>query len=52
MVKLSGITRPVGRVRIETIGLNTPFGKRYGITRPVGRVRIETSIKTRTVLSS
>ena len=40
--KISRITRPVGRVRIETRVSTKIAGGSVGITRPVGRVRIET----------
>ena len=36
------ITRPVGRVRIETARFRNSGEPKTGITRPVGRVRIET----------
>ncbi len=37
------ITRPKGRVRIETSAWTTCAAAKAGITRPKGRVRIETS---------
>ncbi len=42
MTNLVSITRPVGRVRIETPVNVVGHSLGGGITRPVGRVRIET----------
>ncbi len=41
-LRVSSITRPKGRVRIETLNDGATDFALNGITRPKGRVRIET----------
>ncbi len=45
LAALAGITRPKGRVRIETLNHGMLSGSLLSITRPKGRVRIETAIR-------